>query len=45
MMLKDLVENPEKLMEKPDIPDHLIKELNLVDLKTYKPFLRLKKKK
>ncbi len=45
MMLKDLVENPEKLMEKPDIPKSLIEELNLVDLTKYKPYLKLKKKK
>ena len=45
MMVKNLVENPEKLIEKPDIPEEIIKELNLVDLAKYKPYLKLKKKK
>lgn len=44
-MLQDLTENPEKLMERPDIPEENIKELKLVDLTKYKPYLKLKKKK
>ncbi len=45
IMMKNLVENPEPLLEKPDIPEELIKELNLADLTKYKPYLKLKKGK
>lgn len=44
IMMKNLVENPEPLLEKPDISEELIGELNLVDLSKYKPYLKLKKK-
>jgi hypothetical protein len=43
-MLQDLTENPEKLLIKPDLPEEKIKELNLVDLTKYKPYLRTRKK-
>lgn len=43
-MLQDLTENPEKLLEKPSIPEEKIKKLNLADLTTYKPYLKAKKK-
>jgi len=43
--LQELSENPEVLLEKPEISEKKLKELNLVDLKKYRPYLRLKKKK
>lgn len=43
-MLQDLTENPEKLLRKPDLPEENLKELNLVDLTKYRPYLRTKKK-
>jgi len=45
IMMKNLVENPEPLLKKPEIPEESIKELNLVDLTKYKPYLKLKNKK
>jgi hypothetical protein len=43
--MQNLTENPEVLLQRPEIPEEKIRELNLVDLSKYKPYLKLKKKK